>query len=300
MVRRQIVSKRQRDEFKAVGRVLGVRVVVSRVGTVGRGFDGAYSTPEGATVYEQLTSIGDADCVPVTGYLLPATFTVTGLPFDLTYDVGYVDDKKRRRYGVTRLEAGRPDPVATLRQPAKAGVNLERVTEAALVRLALNASKVGGYAYAPGSVIDRRTGKVIDRLNIGDVVPEYPKVVVGVITKGRRIVGLDARPETLLTHRLSDGAEPADVRLLTGQRQPGRRRGEKLNDADLRLVARLFTDAYNDPTVRKVPEYVRMKLIEATDGRLHYSESWVRQQGVEARSRGFLKLGQRSKRKAKR
>jgi hypothetical protein len=259
-----------------------------------------YETKEQAAVYEVLTSIGDADCVPVTGYLLPATFRVEGLPFDLTYDVGYVDDGKRRRYGVTRIEAGRPDPVATLSQPAKAGVNLERITEAALVRLALSASKVGGYAYAPGSVIDIRTDKVIDRLNIGDVIPELPKVVVGVITKARRVVGLDARPVTRLTHRLPEGVEPVDVRLLTGQRQPGRRRGEKLNDADLRLVARLFTDAYNDPTVRNVPATVRTKLIEATDGRLHYSESWIRAQGVEARKRGFLKHGKRNKRKAKR
>lgn len=299
MVRRQIVSKRQRDVFKAVGRVVGVRVVVSRVGAVGRVL-GAYNTKEQAAVYEVLTSIGDADCVPVTGYLLPATFTVAGLPFDLTYDIGYVDDGKRRRYGVTRIEAGRPDPVATLRQPAKAGVSLERITEAALVRLALSASKVGGYAYAPGSVIDIRTDKVIDRLNIGDAIPAYPKVVAGVITKGTRIVGLDGRPETRLTHRLPEGIEPADFRLLAGQRPPGRRKGEKLSDADLRLVARLFTDAYADPTVLNVPETVRTKLIEATDGRLHYSESWIRARGVEARKRGFLKQGQRNKRKAKR
>lgn len=298
MVRRQIVSKRQRDVFKSVGRVVGVRVVVSRVGTVGRGFDGAYETTEQAAVYE-LTSIGDADCVPVTGYLLPATFTVAGLPFDLTYDVGYVDDGKRRRYGVTRIEAGRPDPVATLRQPAKAGVNLERITEAALVRLALSASKVGGYAYAPGSVIDIRTDKVIDRLNIGDAMPNGA-TVLGVTVKGGRVVGLEGRPETRLTHRLPEGVEPADFRVLAGQRPPGRRKGQKLNDADLRLVARLFTDAYADPTVRNVPETVRMKLIEATNGRLHYSESWIRARGVEARKRGFLKHGQRNKRKARR
>ena len=299
MVRRQIVSKRQRDVFKAVGRVVGVRVVVSRVGTVGRAVDGSYETKEHAAVYELLTSIGDADCVPVTGYLLPATFTVAGLPFDLTYDVGYVDDGKRRRYGVTRIEAGRPDPVATLRQPAKAGVNLERITEAALVRLALSASKVGGYAYAPGSVIDIRTDKVIDRLNIGDAMPKGA-TVTGVTVKGGCVVGLDGRPETRLTHRLPEGVEPADFRLLAGRRQPGRRKGEKLSDADLRLVARLFTDAYADPTVRNVPATVRTKLIEATDGRLHYSESWIRAQGVEARKRGFLKHGKRNKRKAKR
>lgn len=298
MVRRQIVSKRHRDVFKAVGRVVGVRVVVSRVGEVGRVL-GAYETKEGAAVYEVLTSIGDADCVPVTGYLLPATFTVAGLPFDLTYDVGYIDDGKRRRYGVTRIEAGRPDPVATFRKPAKAGVNLERITEAALVRLALSASKVGGYAYAPGSVIDIRTDKVIDRLNIGDAMPNGA-TVTGVTVKGGRVVGLDGRPETRLTHRLPEGVEPADFRLLAGRRQPGRRKGEKLSDADLRLVARLFTDAYADPTVRNVPATVRTKLIEATDGRLHYSESWIRAQGVEARKRGFLKQGKRNKRKARR
>lgn len=295
MVRRQSVSKGRRDSFKAVGRVQGLRVVVSRVGEVGSYF-GAYSTP--AAVYEVLKSVGDADRVPVTGYLIPATFKVDGLPFALTYDVGYVDNGKRRRYGVTRIEAGNPDPVTTLRKPLKASVDLARVTEAALVRLALEATKVGGFAYAPGSVIDPKTRKVIRRIGVGDVMPNGFTVTGVTVAKGGsgRVVALSLRPETLLSHRLT-GVNAADVRLLTGQRQPGRRATEPLNDADLRLIARLFTDAYNDPTIRNVPEYVRLRLVDETKGRLTYGESWIRQQGVEARRRGFLKQGKRNKKR---
>lgn len=293
MVQRKRVSKRQQDVFKATGRVAGVRVVVSRVGDVGR-FGGAYTVKE--VVYESLTTTGDADRVPVTGYLIPATFTVEGLPFPLTYDVGYVNDGKRERYGVTRLDAGQVYSVSTLRQAAKAGVNVERITESALVRIALEASKVGGFAYAPGSIIDPKTHEVTGRLKIGDVMPDG--LSTGVKVKHGRVVSLELRPDTRLTHRVTS-VDTAEVRLLRGQRQPGRRASKPLKDADLKLIARLFDDGYNDPTVLNVPEYVRLRLIEKTKGRLAYGESWIRRQGVAARRKGYLKQGKRTKRKVK-
>ena len=309
MVRRQKVSKAQPGDFSATGRIAARDVTVSRVGDVGRLF-GEFDTSNHAVVYEVLPTTGVESRVPIVGYLLPATFKVDGFDFDLTYDVGYVEDGRRRRYGVTRIIAGRPDPVGTLRVPAKAGVDIERVTEAALVRLALRASVVHGYAYRPGSVIDETTNEVVGSLNVGDDVPNGA-VVVGIATKkgatpggttvvfgaNVKVTALASRPVSRLTHRIDDEVEDADVRLLTGQRPPGRRRAEGIDDADLRLIARLYDAAYADPTVTDVPNAVRLRLIQETNGRLHYGESWIRKQGVAARRRGYLKQGKRRKRK---
>lgn len=293
MVRRRRVSKPRPDRFVASGRVAGVNVTVSRVGDVGRSFDGSYATK--AAVYE-IVPVTKVERVPITGYLIPATFRVDGLPFDLTYDVGYVDDGKRRRYGVTRIEAGIPDPVTTLRKPAAAAADVEGVTESALVRLALRASVVHGYAYAPGTVIDPTSGDVAGRVKVGDRLPSGA-VAMGVECDRKGIVtALSTKPEVVLRSRSVDDVDPAAVRLLTGQKQPGRR-AEPLSDADLRLIARLYDEAAANPTVRNVPEYVRLRLIEETKGVLTYGESWVRQQAVEARRRGYLKHGKRRKRK---
>jgi hypothetical protein len=297
MVRRQKVSKSQGDTFSATGRVAGFDVTVSRVGDVGRSIDGGYSTK--AAVYE-VVPVTKADRVSISGYLIPATFRVDGLPFDLTYDVGYVNDGTRRRYGVTRIEAGRPDPTTTLRKPAAAGVNVERVTESALVRLALRASIVHGYAYAPGCVIDPKSGDVIGRVKAGDPFPSGA-VIVGVEpgTASRRagvVPPLSKSPEPVLRSRTTDDVEAADVRLLTGQSRPGRR-AEPIDDADLRLIARLYDEAEADPTVTNTPDYVRLRLREETKGRLTYGESWVRKQAVAARRRGFLKHGKRRRKK---
>jgi len=234
------------------------------------------------------------------------------LGYDLTYDVGFVDDGKRKRYGVTRLVAGTAlDPVVTLRNPAAASVDVERVTESALVRLALRATFVHGYAYEPGSVIDPATGEIVGRLRVGDELPNGA-VVLGVSTargasarKARnsstvgigRVTSIGERPVSLLLFRLDAHVDDADVRLLTGRRPPGRRRGEPIADADLRLIARLYVDAYNDPTVSNVPDAVRVRLIAETNGRLTYGESWIRQQAVIARRRGFLKQGRRNKKR---
>jgi len=309
MVRRQSRSKSQVDDFSASGRIAARDVTVSRVGDVRRVF-GEFSTSEHAVVYEVLPTTGVDSRVPIVGYLMPATFRVDGFDFDLTYDVGYVEDGKRRRYGVTRIVAGRPDPVGTLRVPAKTGVDIEHVTEAALVRLALRASIVHGYAYRPGSVIDESTNEVIGSLKVGDDVPSG-SVVVGIATKkgatpggtsinfgqGMKVTALASRPVSRLTHRIDDKVDAAAVRLLTGQRPPGRRRAEGIDDADLRLIARLYDDAYADSTVTDVPNAVRLRLIQETKGRLHYGESWIRKQGVAARRRGYLKQGKRRKRK---
>ena len=312
MVRRRSVSKRRVDAFTASGRVSGVDVTVTRLDNVARGFAGDYDV-RGA-VYEQLPPSSVRGRVPITGYLLPATFRVDGLNYDLTYDVGFVDDGKRKRYGVTRLVAGTAlDPVVTLRNPAAASVDVERVTESALVRLALRASLVYGYAYEPGSVIDPATGEIVGRLNVGDELPNGA-VVLGVSTArgasarkagnsttvgSGRVTSIAERPVSLLSFRLDDHVDDADVRLLTGQRPPGRRRADPIADADLRLIARLYVEAYNDPTVSNVPDAVRVRLIAETNGRLTYGESWIRRQAVIARRRGLLKQGRRNKKRGK-
>jgi len=314
MVRRRSVSKRRVDAFTASGRVSGVDVTVTRLDPPGRGLAGDYNV-RGA-VYEQLPPSSVRGRVPITGYLLPATFRVDGLGYDLTYDVGFVNDGKRKRHGVTRLVAGTAlDPVETLRNPAAASVDVERVTESALVRLALRATIVHGYAYEPGSVIDPATGEIVGRLNVGDELPDGA-VVLGVSTArgatarkagnsstvgfgGGRVTSIAERPVSLLLFRLDDHVDDADVRLLTGQRPPGRRRAEPITDADLRLIARLYVEAYNDPTVSNVPDAVRVRLIAETNGRLTYGESWIRRQAVIARRRGFLKQGRRNKKRGK-
>jgi hypothetical protein len=293
MVRRRRVSKARPDRFVASGRIAGVDVTVSRVGDVSRSLDGGYSTT--AAVYE-IVPVTKVERVPITGYLIPATFRVDGLPYDLTYDVGYVDDGKRRRYGVTRIEAGIPDPVTTLRKPAAAAADVEGVTESALVRLALRASVVHGYAYAPGTLIETTSGDVVGRVKVGDRLPSGA-VAMGVVCDRKGVVTkLSTKAEVVLRSRSVDDVDPVAVRLLTGQKQPGRR-AEPIGDADLRLIARLYDEAESNPTVTNTPEYVRLRLMEETNSRLFYGESWIRKQGVEARRRGFLKHGKRRRKK---
>lgn len=300
MVRRRNVSKRDVDVFTASGRVSGVDVTVTRVGNVSRGVAGDYNTP--GAVFQVLPPSSVTGRVPITGYLLPATFRVDGLGYALTYDVGLVNDGNRKRYGVTRLVAGSTlDPVDTLRNPATASVDVERVSESALVRLAFRATIVHGYAYEPGSIIDRATGEIVGRVKVGDDLPNGA-VVLGVSTSTGspgRVKSITRRPVSLLLFRLDGDVDESDTRLLTAQRPPGRRRGEPISDADLRLIARLYVDAYADATVTNVPDAVRVRLIAATNGRLTYGESWVRRQAVIARRRGYLKQGKRNKKRGR-
>lgn len=330
MVRRRNVSKRSSVAFCASGRVSGVEVTVSRVGEVGRGLAGDFNTP--GALFEVLPPSSVTGRVPITGYLLPATFRVDGLPYDLTYDVGLIGDGKRQRYGVTRFIAGTAlDPVATIRNPAASSVAVDGVTEAALVRLALRATIVHGYAYEPGSVVDPTTGDIVGRVQVGDEMPNGG-VVMGVTTGsvvvgqksgreitttvtrrmairkaenasragvGSRVVALAERPVSVLRFRLDDNVRDADRRLLTGQRPSGRPRGKPISDDDLRLLARLYDKAYADPTVTNVPDTVRLWLIAETNGRLTYGESWIRRQAVAARKAGYLKQGKRNKKRGR-
>lgn len=328
MVRRRNVSKRSSVAFTASGRVSGVDVTVSRVGEVTRGLAGDFVTP--GALYE-LPPSSVTGRVPITGYLLPATFRVDGLTYDLTYDVGLIVDGKRQRYGVTRFIAGTTvDPVATIRNPAAASVTVDGVTEAALVRLALRATIVHGYAYEPGSVVDPATGDIVGKVKVGDAMPAG--VVMGVTTgstvigqksgreitttvtrrtairkaengasvgAGVRVVALAERPVSVLLFRFDSHVNDADLRLLTGRRPAGRPRGEPITDADLRLLARLYDKAYADPKVKNVPDTVRLWLIAETNGRLTYGESWIRRQAVAARKAGYLKQGKRNKKRGR-
>jgi hypothetical protein len=329
MVRRRNVSKRSSVAFTASGRVSGVDVTVSRVGEVTRGLAGDFNTP--GALYEVLPPSSVTGRVPITGYLLPATFRVDGLTYDLTYDVGLIVDGKRQRYGVTRFIAGTTvDAVATIRNPAAASVAVDGVTEAALVRLALRATIVHGYAYEPGSVVDPATGDIVGKVKVGDAMPAG--VVMGVTTgstvigqksgreitttvtrrttirkaengasvgAGVRVVALAERPVSVLRFRFDSHVNDADLRLLTGRRPAGRPRGEPITDADLRLLARLYDKAYADPTVTNVPDTVRLWLIAETNGRLTYGESWIRRQAVAARKAGYLKQGKRNKKRGR-
>jgi hypothetical protein len=252
-------------------------------------------------VYEVLPPSSVTGRVRIVGYLLPASFRVEGLPYALDYDVGYVVDGDRKRWAVTRFVAGTVvDPVATLREPARAGVDVERVTDAALVRLAMRASIVYGYAYEPGSVIDSRTHEIVGKVAVGDRMPDGVPVLGVRVERDGRVAALDRLPVSLLLYREGDDVDDADVRLFRGQRPSGRQRGLPISDADLRLIARLYDEAYDDPTVVDVPDTVRVRLIAATNGRLAYSESWIRKQGVAARKRGLLRQGKRHKKRGKR
>lgn len=299
MVRRQSGSKSRVDSFEAKGRIAGKNVTVRRLGMVGRSIDGSYSG-RGA-IYEAVKSTGTLDRVPISGYLLPATFEVIGLGFPFEFSVGYVADGKGKRYGVTAIEAGGGDPVSTLTRPEARSIDVSRITEAALVRLAIEATAVEGYAYAPGAVVDPATGNVVGRVIVGDTAPKYPLAIAGATIRNGRIVELDTKPELSLRSRRGKSVRESDARLLSGRRPPGRQRGEPLTDADLRLVARLYREAYAKPDlVEGVADYVAARLIDETDGRLSYGESWVRKQAVEARRRGFLTQGKRNKKGGKR
>lgn len=298
MVRRQSGSKSHVDSFEAKGKIAGKKVTVRRLGVVGRSIDGGFSV-RGA-IYEAVKSTGTLDRVPITGYLLPATFEVVGLGFPLSFSVGYVADGKGKRYGVTALDAGSGDPVSTLSAPATVGVDVSRITEAALVRLAIEATAVVGYAYAPGCVIDPATGHVVGHVIVGDTAPEAPLSIAGATIRGGRVIELAKTPEVSLRSRRGKSVRESDARLLSGRRPPGRQRGEPLTDADLKLVARLYREAYTNPEiVSGIPNYVAARLIDETDGRLSYGESWVRKQAVEARRRGFLTQGKRNKKGGK-
>jgi hypothetical protein len=180
----------------------------------------------------------------------------------------------------------------------------------------MRASIVYGYAYEPGSVIDRRTHEIVGKVAVGDRMPDGVPVL-GVATVGSsgrtgrigdvtiasgdvRVAALARVPVSLLLYREGDDVDDADVRLFRGQRPSGRQRGLPISDADLRLIARLYDEAYDDPTVVDVPDTVRVRLIAATNGRLAYSESWIRKQGVAARKRGLLRQGKRHKKRGKR
>ena len=299
MVRRQSGSKSRVDSFEAKGKIAGKKVTVRRLGVVGRSIDGGFSV-RGA-IYEAVKSTGTLDRLPITGYLLPASFDVDGLGFRFSFSVGYVADGKGKRYGVTAMEAGGGDPVSTLTRPEARSVDVSRITEAALVRLAIEATAVEGYAYAPGVVVDPETGNVVGRVIVGDTAPEAPLAIAGATIRNGRIVELDTKPDVSLRSRVGRSVRESDARLITGRRPPGRQRGEPLTDADLRLVARLYREAYKNPEiVSGIPNYVAARLIDETDGRLSYGESWVRKQAVEARRRGFLKEGKRNKKGGKR
>lgn len=305
MVRRHNGSRRGVPAFQATGRLAGRDVSVTRLGDVPRFPDGGFAV-WGSIRVEPVhapESPGFSGAVPIHGYLIPASFSVEGLGFPLTYDVGFIGEGATDRYGVTYLSAGtkHTDQEAATVFERRHGVDVADVSHAALVKLALRASKVHGFSYPPGTVYDPRTGAVVGLLKPGDRVPEYPLAFVGVVQKlgePGKVFRLGKSPSSVLMFRHEDGDPVPDVdaRTLTGKNRAGRRPNGDLSDEDLELIGSLYDKAYERREPDK-PGYVRDALIDKTEGRLTYSANTIRRLGVEAGKRGYRTKGLRKPRK---
>lgn len=305
MVRRHNGSRRDVPAFQATGRIAGRDVTVVRLGDVPRFPDGGFAV-WGSIRVEPVhapESPGFTGAVPIHGYLIPASFRVEGFGFPLTYDVGFIGEGATDRYGVTYLSAGTKasDQDAATAFERRHGVDVADVSHAALVRLALRASKVHGFSYPPGTVYDPRTGAVVGLLKPGDRVPEYPLAFVGVVQKPGehgKVFRLGKSPSSVLMFRYEHGdpVPEVDARTLTGKNRTGRRPNGDLSDEDLERIGRLYDEAYTKRSEDK-PGYVRDALITETNGRLAYSRNTIRRFGVEAGKRGYRTKGLRKPRK---
>jgi hypothetical protein len=236
------------------------------------------------------------------GWLIPSTFRVDGLGFDCQFDVGRVDDG-RPRYGITRLtvDAFAPDtkydddPVARASRVAPCEPNLDRISLSALTRLALRAVAVRVLYVPQGTVLDGFGGAPTDvRLREGDRIPPGTWVAgVRVAPDGR--IRYDRRPEPVLLS-LSGKVASKDVRVLMGQRKPGRRVGAWSDPSMLGAVAHLYRQAADSPDAHgRVPAWVSDELARVHG--VYVGESWVRQKAVQARRAGILTTGKRKRRR---
>lgn len=292
--------------FQATGRLAQRDVTVIRVEEVSRDpRTGGFAVP---SRYAVVPKAPGARGTPIRGYLIPATFRVEGLGFPLTYDVGWLPHPTKIAYGVTYLSAGSRDESEPLRTSTGLirgssnltfpVVDLDDLSHAALVRLALRASYVTGFAYQPGTTYNTRTGAVTGRLKPGDPIPAPPVGYVGVLERHDEpgtVWRLGKSPTAVLMFRHDDGkpVSESDVRGMTGKERAGR---HAVSDEVLRMVGRFYDEAY-DRDVDDKPHYVRIKLQDATDGRLDYLENTIRGLGVEAGKRGYRTKGLRKPRK---
>lgn len=311
MVRRQTLSKRDDDAFEATGKVGDQTVTVRQMFEVHdeRGvatwqatpprspIDGGYQVAETVEFTPGgLSNTGGKTRVPITGYLLPGQFIAEGLDYSLSFRVGHVADGKKLRWGIThlRIEAGRREDGALFRPASRSVFPAKWVSETLLLNLAYSASRVHGFAYAPGVVFDPATGAVTGQVKVGDPDP-FPDLLfspnIGEVKNGV-VTELPDVPLTVLRSRVAERAPAGEARYLIGHERPGPP-GDGCSDEHLRLIADLYRKAYADPTARPVPEWVRQQFGELTQ--IWNGESWIRQRAVEARRRGFLTEGKRNR-----
>ena len=237
---------------------------------------------------------------PLTGTLTPGTFVAEGFGFPVQFQVGTVAMNAKGRTAkleITHLELGTRHESGS-RWEVAPPIRLDALSQAALLRLAIQASRCVGMAFPPGWAVDM-AHRPLGRLKVGDSIPRTPAVIYGcrikqgVVTElqGPEIVLWDAGEATGLPHSV--------VRDLLGQRPAGRQRsaGSMTDPKVLKRVAALYRRAEKEGTggISK-PEWVRQQLATG-DSPIHQSESWVRAVAVRARKAGLLETGKRKARK---
>jgi hypothetical protein len=307
MVRRQ-KSAQGDNAFTATGLIAKKRITVSRIPVISRQqlIDGRPTLSN-----EQLQAEGSiflgvpsniSEPTPLTGTLTPGTFVADGFGIPVQFQVGVVTHKAKGRTAkleITHLEIGTRHEPGT-RWEAAPPIRLDALSQAALLRLAIQAARCVGMAFPPGWTVDAEH-KPLGILREGDSVPSLSYVKVYGCRIARGVVAkLDNKPEIVLW----DSGDATDLassvmRDLLGQRPAGRRRSaESMTDPKvLKRVAALYRRAEKEGTGGlPKPEWVRQQLATG-DSPIHKSESWVRAVGVKARKAGLLDTGKRKARK---
>lgn len=307
MVRRQL-TRQDDNVFTATGTIKGRSIRVSLLPAIStaqmQATDafGRLMFPPGRVWKKPPDDITEP--VPVPGTLLPRRCMAEGFGIDVTFDVGL--RKFPGKHGqtqaldITHLSIGTPheDPGEwVVAKPVDPAI----ISRPGLLRLAIKAARCVAIAYPAGWTIDEAENYV-GTFGIGDLLPEdFSGTIFGASAKNdskehrERVVRLDSQP-TIVPSNAGGDVDETWVRLLLGQRLPGRRRapGSMTDPKMLKLVARLYKDAETKRMAgQSRPAYVRQRLIERNQ---YVSESWVRAVGVNARNAGFLQLGKRNRR----